>query len=148
MSKVTTQGGDKRNGATSFATAFEYADGYYDRKERDFFGFGVVKSTQLDTEKSDAPYRTTAQVYDNRTYETRNLVVEATTSTADGNLINKTENTYAKKTVHDGKSTFVAPSTTKTTTYEGTESLSITENYAYDERGNVISYPSTATPRR
>jgi RHS repeat-associated protein len=143
MSKVTTQGGDKRNGATRFATAFEYNDGYYDRKERDFFGFGEVKSTQLDTENSDAPYRTTAQKYDNRTYETRNLVTETTTTTSDGNLINKTENTYAKKSVHDGKSTFVAPSQTKTTTYEGTESLSITENYAYDERGNVVSYTST-----
>ena len=145
MSKVTTEGGDKRNGATRFATAFEYSGGYYDRKERDFFGFGEIVSTQLDTEDGDSPYRTTAQKYDNRTYETRNLVKETATATSDGNLINKTENTYAKKSVHDGKSTFVAPSTTKTTTYEGTESLSISENYAYDERGNVISYTS-ATP--
>ena len=143
MSKVTTEGGDKRNGATRFATAFEYSDGYYDRKERDFFGFGEVKSTQLDTENSDSPYRTTAQKYDNRTYETRNLVTETTIATSDGNLINKTENAYIKRSVHDSKSTFVAPSTTKTTTYEGTESLSISENYAYDGRGNVTRYTST-----
>ncbi len=145
MSKVTTNGGDRRNGATRFATAFEYKNGYYDRRERDFFGFGEVKSTQLDTENGDAPYRATVQVYDNRTYETRNLVTEATTATAEGDLLSKTENAYTKRSVHDGKSLFVAPSATKTTTYEGTESISISESYAYDERGNLIGYTS-ATP--
>ena len=143
MGRVTTEGGDKRNGATRFATAFEYNDGYYDRRERDFFGFGEVKSTHLDTENGDKPYRTTALVYDNRAYETRDLIKETTVASADSSLISKTENTYAKKSVHDGKSLFVAPSQTKTTTYEGTESLSISESYAYDERGNVASYTST-----
>lgn len=145
MSKVTTDGGDRRNGATSFATAFEYADGYYDRRERDFFGFGVVKSTQLDTEKSDAPYRATTLTYDNRAYETRNLVKEATVTTAGGALISRAETAYVKRSVHDGKSLFVAPSITSTTTFEqGCDGgLTISESYAYDGRGNVTSYTSS-----
>ncbi len=145
MSRVTTEGGDRRNGATRFATSFEYKDGYYDRCERDFLGFGEVTTTQLDTENDDAPYRLTSQVYDNRTYETRNLVTETRTEAADGSLISKTENAYVKKNVHDGKSLFVAPSQIKTTAYEtGSDgTLTISESYAYDGHGNVTGYTSS-----
>ncbi len=146
MSRVTTEGGERRNGATRFATAFDYKDGYYDRREREFFGFGEVVSSQLDTENGDKPYRLTTQTYDNRTYETRNLVTEMRTASADGSLISKTENAYVKKSVHDGKSLFVAPSLTKTTAYEtGSDgTLTISEGYAYDDRGNVTSYTSSS----
>ena len=145
MSRVITAGGDRRNGATRFATAFEYKDGYYDRRERDFFGFGEVTTTQLDTEDDDAPYRLTSQTYDNRTYETRNLVTETRTASADGGLISKTENAYVKKGAHDGESLFIAPSLTMTTTYEtgSDETLTISESYAYDGCGNVTSYTSS-----
>ncbi len=45
----------------------------------------------------------------------------------------------------DGKSLFVAPSLTKTTAYEtGSDgTLTISEGYAYDGRGNVTSYTSS-----
>jgi hypothetical protein len=49
------------NGATRMKTVFEYEDGYYDRYDRYFFGFGTVKTTQLDTENDDEPYRTVTQ---------------------------------------------------------------------------------------
>ena len=145
MSRVTTEGGDRRNGATRFATSFEYKDGYYDRREREFLGFGEVTTTRLDTENGDAPYRLTSQAYDNRAYETRNLVTETRTAAADGSLISKTENAYTKKNVHDGKSLFIAPSQIKTTTYEtgGDGALTLSESYAYDGRGNVTSYTSS-----
>ncbi len=145
MSRVTTEGGDRRNGATRFATSFEYKYGYYDRREREFLGFGEVTTTRLDTENGDAPYRLTSQAYDNRAYETRNLVTETRTAAADGSLISKTENAYVKKSVHDGKSLFIAPSQIKTTAYEpgcdGT--LTLTASFAYDGRGNVTSYTSS-----
>lgn len=145
MSRVTTEGGDRRNGATRFATAFDYKDGYYDRRERDFLGFGEVTATQLDTENGDATYRQTSRAYANRAYETRDLVTETRTTSADGSLISKTENDYTKKSVHDGKSLFIAPSLTKTTTYEtgGDGTLTISESYAYDGRGNVTAYTSS-----
>ncbi len=147
MSKVTAEGGNKRNGATRFATVFTYKNGYYDRFEREFFGFGEVSATQLDTENDDAPYRTTTHVFDNHRYETRNCVIESRVATADGTILNRVENNYITKAVHDSKSIFVAPSQTKSTKYEvGCEDvMTISESYEYDAKGNVISY-TNATP--
>lgn len=147
MSKVTTEGGNKRNGATRFATAFTYKNGYYDRFEREFFGFGAVFETQLDTENDDAPYRTITQVFDNHKYETRNCVIESRVETTEGTVLNRVENNYTTKAVHDSKSIFVAPSQTKSTKYEvGCEEvMTISESYDYDAKGNIISY-TNATP--
>lgn len=42
-------------------TAFEYTDGFRDRHERDFLGFGKVITKSLDTEKGDGVYRQSVQ---------------------------------------------------------------------------------------
>ena len=56
-------------------TKFEYNGGRRDRHEREFIGFAEVVSKQLDTERSDALYRKTVELYDTASiYTAGNLI--------------------------------------------------------------------------
>src|SRR5690606_32617251 len=49
MSRVTVHDGHAGDGADTHATAYAYAGGYYDRREREFYGYATVTERQLDT---------------------------------------------------------------------------------------------------
>jgi hypothetical protein len=47
----------ERGGAHSYTTKYTYANGYYDRMEKEFYGFGTVKTSYADNSTRIAHYR-------------------------------------------------------------------------------------------
>ena len=93
MSALTVDDGIHDDGPL-MKTAFEYTDGFRDRHERDFLGFGKVITKSLDTENGDGVYRQSVQEFavDNY-YESGNLVASYV-SDASGNKFTETVNEY------------------------------------------------------
>ena len=132
------------NGATSMKSTFEYDDGYYDRRERCFFGFGKVTTRQLDTENKDALYRSVVSTYNNHSLYLRNLPLSSVTTDANGALMTETTNTY-RLVKADADTNSVHPQLTQTisTMYDAEgNSISQTETYESDVYGNIIRYTS------
>ena len=93
MSALTIDDGIHDDGPL-MKSAFEYSDGFRDRHERDFLGFGKVVTKSLDTENGDGVYRQAVQEYavDNY-YASGNLVASYVTD-ASGNKFTETVNEY------------------------------------------------------
>ena len=93
MSALTIDDGIHDDGPLMKST-FEYSDGFRDRHERDFLGFGKVVTKSLDTENGDGVYRQAVQEFavDNY-YASGNLVASYVTD-ASGNKFTETVNEY------------------------------------------------------
>jgi hypothetical protein len=68
LSSVAITDGFPGDGGDLQKLAFEYGEGYYDRHEREFFGFKSVKTRRIDTQNGGVVYTTTAQEFENRNY--------------------------------------------------------------------------------
>ncbi len=146
MASVEVKTNMPENGATRMLTLFDYEDGYYDRYERDFFGFGQVKTTQIDTENEDKPYRTVIQSYDNRSFTTKNNLKSEVLEDADAFALKSTVNNYTLVTQpHDAQSIFPALTQTVVETREpgSSEVMRTSESYEYDAYGNITQYTSS-----
>ena len=75
-------------------TAFEYNGGHRDRNEREFLGFTEVISKQLDTEKNDALYRKTVDLYDATSVYTAGNLLKSWVEDTLNNRISEVENHY------------------------------------------------------
>ncbi len=93
MSALTVDDGIHDDGPLMKA-AFEYADGFRDRHERDFLGFGKVITKSLDTEKGDGVYRQSVQEFAVDNYYTSGNLVASYVSDAAGNKFTETVNEY------------------------------------------------------
>ena len=93
MSALTIDDGIHDDGPL-MKSAFEYSDGFRDRHERDFLGFGKIVTKSLDTENGDGVYRQAVQEFavDNY-YASGNLVASYVTD-ASGNKFTETVNEY------------------------------------------------------
>lgn len=93
MSALTIDDGIHDDGPL-MKSAFEYSDGFRDRHERDFLGFGKVITKSLDTENSNEVYRMAVQEFavDNY-YASGNLIASYITD-ASGNKFTETVNEY------------------------------------------------------
>ncbi len=93
MSALTIDDGIHDDGPL-MKSAFEYSDGFRDRHERDFLGFGKVVTKSLDTENGNGVYRQAVQEFavDNY-YASGNLVASYVTD-ASGNKFTETVNEY------------------------------------------------------
>ena len=49
LSRVSVTDGHRGDGVDTMKQAFVYEDGYYDRHEREFYGFETVRASDLDT---------------------------------------------------------------------------------------------------
>ncbi|MDH6252850.1 RHS repeat-associated protein [Chryseobacterium sp. H1D6B] len=78
----------------SYTTKFEYEDGKYDRREREFFGFGKVYIKDME---GPNVYRTVKQTYHNRSYFLKGLLTRSETfaGPSNGVLMSKIENDYS-----------------------------------------------------
>lgn len=101
LKKVTVNDGyDKVNdGADVSVTGFIYQNGYYDRRERQFYGFETVKVQSYTIDAQNQPsivYRTQVTKYHNQNYFMHGLVKESyVLKGVDENAVfSKTENTY------------------------------------------------------
>ncbi len=127
-------------------TRFEYAHGVYDRREREFRGFGEVRTCQFDTEHGDTLYRMLAETYDVGHYYTRGLLLGTLLTDARGRKYTETVNTYYTYDVNhtstspfvfnasivptDASVTFTPLKFTETRQYEGgTTSMPVVQEY-------------------
>lgn len=107
MSSLTVDDGIHDDGPCP-KTRFEYAHGVYDRREREFLGFGEVRTCQFDTEHGDTLYRMLAETYDVGNYYTRGLLLGTLLTDARGRKYTETVNTYYTYDVnHTSTSPFV-----------------------------------------
>ena len=141
LSMVEVTGGSKELGATSFKDTITYSGGNYNRCERTFLGFDTVSVSNLNTLQGDSIYRTTKTAYATNSFYTKGLVLSTSLLDSTNNVLSTTE--YEYTIVGDTlKEERVYPALLKKTShiYDDENALSTTREYAYDKRGNLISY--------
>ncbi|MEZ5044489.1 MAG: SpvB/TcaC N-terminal domain-containing protein [Saprospiraceae bacterium] len=152
LSTVLVDDGFKGDGADQLKSRFVYQNGYFDRHERAFYGFGTVMAHQLDTESGDAIYRTAVYTYANQNFYTKGLLLSEVIQDAEGNKYVETRYDYQLKDIETGSNlppilanddagaAFPAMVQTTLLYYEGqTEpGLQRVRTYAYDAIGNII----------
>ncbi|HEV8578799.1 MAG TPA: SpvB/TcaC N-terminal domain-containing protein [Thermoanaerobaculia bacterium] len=120
-----------------YRTGYEYFnDAFYDRAERESYGYARVRATLPDGSTSDRTYL-------NQSLYTRHLMAKEVTADAAGNLFRVETARYEERPVASG-SRFPALLEETTAFYEGTartegnppKAASMT--YEYDARGNVV----------
>ncbi|MCB0628125.1 MAG: SpvB/TcaC N-terminal domain-containing protein [Saprospiraceae bacterium] len=153
MSRVEINDGLPGDGADVIALGYEYADGKYDRHEREFYGFGSVKEQQLDSENNDSLYRSKVWEYDVSNYYRKGLLLGEYMTDAEGRKYTETRHTYVLKQPATGNdlpvsfgqsedgSAFPARVETRELFYEGSDipDLQTRMAYSYDRWGNMIS---------
>ncbi|NUQ24995.1 MAG: hypothetical protein HUU34_13670 [Saprospiraceae bacterium] len=154
LASVEFYDGFSGDGADWVKTTFEYEDGFFNRHEREFYGFNTVKTHQLDTENNDEIYRSTIAVYHNDSYYRKGLLVSETLQDGLGNVFSETFNTYELKDIFNGgtlptafanndyAAAFPALTQTKKTYFEGQpgQGIQTTTSFEYDSLGNISNY--------
>ncbi len=167
LSKITTYDGfvaDNAYGLDHTLTTVSYEDPQYDRRERQFLGFGEVKVNQ-NNPVDESVYRYSVSEYHNENVYLQGLTKGSSSLEEDGTVLNESTTLYnimnpdnpitdlfssasneylqsgldASQLDHDRL--FVAPVKKIITTYENDESLSIEEQMThYDQYGNLLVY--------
>lgn len=149
LSSVEINDGLPNDGASSMKTTFQYEEGAYNRRERDFYGFKTVRSEQRNTLNNDTIYRVVVQTYDNSNYYVKGLLLSEVLEDVVGNKYTETVNTYelrdlfglpfSNPSVNDFGVAFPALLKTEKRFYEGqpVAGLQTEMTYGYDPVGNV-----------
>ncbi|MEZ4315181.1 MAG: toxin TcdB middle/N-terminal domain-containing protein [Polyangiaceae bacterium] len=95
LARVSTYDGHPGDGADTRVTTYSYSDGFYDRLEREFYGYAQVVAEERDFANGDALYRATVREYQNDSYYGRGLLLRETRLDAAGQPFTQTEETYA-----------------------------------------------------
>lgn len=172
LNKITTddnftQDNDFKPDAT--LTAVSYAFPKYDRREREFFGYGQVQVKQMDpANPSGTAFRTTVTEYHNENYYLSGLQKSRTVrdqgwqilseETTLFNLLNpeapvinmmaSANNNYLQSNLYsqseallDKSRLFTAVAKITSTSFEGSEGMSLVKDFTqYDNNGNVLTY--------
>ena len=125
----------------SYTTDYKFYDGYYDRNERESYGFGRVEETQA---PGTSLSRTVVQEFHNRDYYLKNLLEKSVTTDGRGNVWAKSANTYLATDVGAG-SKFPQLRETNTYYYDGSggenaPAKSSYQTFGYDSYGNVTAF--------
>lgn len=151
LTEVTTDDGIADDGPNA-RTTFAYEGGRYDRRERNFYGFQTVTTTQWDTQKNTA-YRQVVQEFDNTNYYTKGTLLRETMQDAAGKKYTETAHTYALRDAIT-QQPFQNPASnldgtawnallkTEKRHYEGQSNAGLiaTTTFEYDAFGNVIHH--------
>ncbi len=140
----------------TYSTTCDYGNGYYSRKEREFYGFDKVIEIHA---PGTGLQRTLTQTFDNLDYYLRNLVQKSVTTDKDGTWT-RTINTYDTSAVKvmrgSGMGGAVVPGAKfplllETDTYfyaggtkEDSFAKSTGQKFGYDDYGNVSSFTDFA----
>lgn len=160
LSSVLLHDGFEGDGADEMLTTFEYADGQYDRHEREFYGFKTLKIHQHDTENDTATYRTNIQTFINDNYYEKGLLVSDILQNGGDSLYTETINSYKLLDLEagleldtifrkrDNGAAFPALVMETQNFYEGLSEVgkSTHKTYDYDLLGNVTTYTDTGEP--
>jgi RHS repeat-associated protein len=145
LSKVILFDGQENNGVDEQVTSFMYEGGYYDRREREFFGFEKVVTQYL--ESTDGPvYRKVVEKFDIGNYYKRGLLLQEITADGSGNKYVETDYTYELRDILDGNGDavirvqFPALVNVIQNFYEGAADYqkSTYKTYDYDSYGNQV----------
>ncbi|ASZ13078.1 hypothetical protein KTO58_08975 [Chitinophaga pendula] len=139
LQSVTLADGVSGDGADTTRSRYTYSGGYYDRREREFYGFKQVTAHQLNTETGNSIYRTSVQEYLNKSYYSKGLPVKEWLQDANGTTIyTQTANTYDLRPVVDSSQFPALVRMDKLFNEAGAGSgLSTYSLYDYDLAGNV-----------
>nr|WP_315242710.1 SpvB/TcaC N-terminal domain-containing protein [uncultured Flavobacterium sp.] len=134
---------------------FRYEDGYQDRREREFYGFGKVIQEQIDA-ADDSVFSTTVQEFYNQDYFRKNLLKYSYILDKNNKMRQESENEYSFVDVAtqasvpvsdlnlpscDGKRIFIGLVHANQKMYEGgSEYLETNTFNKYDSNGNIIQY--------
>ncbi len=154
LARVEVNDGFAGDGTDILATNFTYEDGYWDREEREFFGYARVIEDHMNVDAvgGEAIYRTITRDFLNDTYYEKGLLEASTTADAAGNLFVETANTYDFVDIATGTTISQPDSLTATVFpqlvrtdnqfYEGqaVAGKATFMTFAYDALGNVITY--------
>lgn len=136
LKSVEIVGGLQGDRSDTMRNSFEYTGGYYNRHEREFYGFGTITTHQLDTNYSI--YRSTVQQTINTSYYTKGLPEKEWTQDGNGNKYTQTNYQYELRSIEDSVR-FPALVLTEKLFYEGkaTPGIQTQTQFDYDTLGNV-----------
>lgn len=154
LSGVEIEDGFAGDGADIRKASFVYEDGYYDRHEREFYGFGKVTTKYLDTQNNDSLYAQFIQEFSNDNYYQKGFVVQETMEDDGQSPYFQKEFSYQPIDPVSGQnlSPVALSSTTlpifpakvedKVVFYEGQQinSKMLRRTYGYDMFGNLSDY--------
>ena len=155
LDSVKVFDGFKNDGVDTQLTTFVYEDGFFNRHERQFYGFARVTTNKHDTEKGGLPvYTSVVQTFNNDNYYRKGLLLSEVMTDGTGNKFTEKENIYQLKNISDGSNlssaeqesdsgnAFPALIETVSRFYEGesTPGKSLRMAYGYDPIGNVINF--------
>jgi RHS repeat-associated protein len=154
MKSVKVFDGLTGDGIDTTYTSFEYENGYYDRHERQFYGFAMVRTNFHDTGNDNSIYRTITQQFSNGKYYYKGNLLSETVSDAEGIKRKGIENIYSLRDIHTGallpvaaeesnrEPAFVALEETRQYSYGGNAQplIATRVTYSYDTMGNITGY--------
>ncbi len=153
LSRVEVYDGFDGDGSDRLVSTFAYADGKYDRQEREFYGFETVVENHLNyvSAGNESVYRTITQTFDNDSYYSKGLLLSSVTTDGAGNTFLETANSYTYRDIDTGTAgnlesltatIFPQLSRTDKAFFEG-QSTAGKETYTtfdYDFLGNVTRF--------
>jgi len=154
LASIRVFDGFKGDGPDTLLTTFDYSGGHFDRDEREFFGFGTVRTYSHDAAHNNAVYSIGTDNYGTDNYFTKGEQVSSLLQSADGKKYKETINTYELRDIATGSvlpdsyktsdagAAYVAMSRTDQLFYEGQPNpgKSTYVTYGYDTRGNITQY--------
>ncbi|MGA7672007.1 MAG: SpvB/TcaC N-terminal domain-containing protein [Nitrolancea sp.] len=94
MSKVTVNDNTPATSANTQVTTYSYANSFYNREEREVYGYSTVTTNQLDPSTS-AVYRTIVDTYANDNYYDQGLLLSEKVEDGSGAIYVETDNNYS-----------------------------------------------------
>ena len=154
LQSVKVFDGFKGDGVDTLLTTYRYEGGFYERHEREFYGFKKVITNTHDTEKQSRPvYTTITQTFSTANYYEKGLLLTELMTDGAGNKFVEKENIFQLKDINTGAAVTVSATSdpgnafpalieTRQKFYEGqsTPGKSTSIMYGYDTKGNIISY--------
>jgi RHS repeat-associated protein len=155
LQSVDVFDGHTGDGIDHSIAKFRYEDGYQDRREREFYGFGKVIQEQIDA-ADNSVFMTTVQEFYNQDYFRKNLLKHSYVLDKNGKMRQESENEYSFINVAtqasvlvaelnlpscDAKRIFVGLIHANQKVYEGGSDYLETNTFnKYDANGNIIEY--------
>jgi len=102
MSRVEVNDGHSGDGVDVQVKTYRYEDGFYNRQERDFYGYRTLVEEHRDASQGDKLYRSITRVFHNNSYYNKGLLVSETTADAEGNKYLETQNRYFLRNLDTG----------------------------------------------
>jgi RHS repeat-associated protein len=127
------------DGEHSYKTNYDYGEGYYNRSERQFYGFGKVKTINADNSAETI-------FYQNRDYYYRGLAYKKIFESAEGKLLRDISYSYqmlrdytTPPTGPDVKSPRMILEITEQFETEGSDSIKTSIEYTYNKYGEILT---------